>query len=256
MVQGGIRVSVVVPTYNERDNVEPLAQRVFAAIDSADSELLFVDDDSPDGTAVAVEKLSGRYPVRCIVRIGQRGLATAVIRGLREARGGLIVVMDADLSHPPEAIPSLVTAMNDPGMQMAIGSRFVAGGRVDLHWPAHRRIISWIGRMLARPLTGVHDMAAGFFCVRRDDVDIERLRPIGYKIALELIVRHGWTRIVELPIAFSDRRAGRTKLTLGEQWRYLRHLARLYAWVIAGRGRVFPGHPDALRHDGGRRSSS
>ena len=274
------RVSVVVPTYNERDNLAPLAERVFGVLGLAGVELLIVDDDSPDGTAGVAAELAGRFPVRCIVRKNERGLATAVIAGLREARGELCVVMDADLSHPPEAIPRLLEAMGgstggqaasgtrsregeapaEPGSagaspspppvaransrrpqgadatcDMAIGSRFVPGGEVDLHWPLHRRLNSLVGRLLARPLTPVKDMMAGFFCVRRADLKLDLLKPVGYKIALELIVRHGWKNVVEVPITFSDRAAGKTKLSVGEQLRYLRHLWRLYTFVMFGR---------------------
>ncbi|MFQ5807342.1 MAG: polyprenol monophosphomannose synthase [Phycisphaerae bacterium] len=228
-------VSVVVPTYNERDNLAPLAARIFAAVDPNSSELLIIDDESPDGTAAVAEELAASYPIRCLVRRGERGLATAVIHGLREARGELCVVMDADLSHSPEAIPKLLEVMQDPQVEMAIGSRFVPGGKVDLHWPLHRRLNSWVGRMLARPLTGVKDTMSGFFCVRRHDVELDRLQPMGYKIALELIVRHGWRNVVEIPITFSDRAAGETKLNVAEQLRYLRHLWRLYVYALLSR---------------------
>ena len=230
-------VSVVVPTYNERENVGALAERVFSVLDPAASELLIVDDDSPDGTAAAVAKLAETWPVRVLVRRGERGLARAVICGLRAARGALLVSLDADLSHPPEVIPKLVAALEDGSVQMAIGSRFVAGGRVDLHWPLHRRVNSLLGRALAAPLTRVRDMMSGFFAVRSADLRLDRLRPVGYKIALELIVRHGWTNVVEVPITFSDRAAGRTKLNLAEQFRYLEHLRRLYGYPLFGRRR-------------------
>lgn len=229
------QVSVIVPTYNERENLAPLAARIFAVLDPREAELLIVDDNSPDGTAAVAEELGAQFPVRCIVRKNQRGLATAVIHGLREARGELCVVMDADLSHPPEVIPKLLDVMQDPQVQMAIGSRFVPGGKVDLHWPLHRRLNSWLGRMLARPLTGVKDMMSGFFCVRRGDLKLDRLDPVGYKIALELIVRHRWRNVVEVPITFSERVAGQTKLNVAEQLRYLRHLWRLYSFALLSR---------------------
>ncbi len=235
---GTPRVSVIVPTYNERDNLPPLAERIFAVLDPADSELIIVDDDSSDGTAGLARELSRRWPIRVIVRRRQRGLATAVIAGLRAARGALCVVLDADLSHPPEKISDLLAALEDPRVQMAVGSRFVPGGRVDLHWPLHRRLNSWLGRLLARPLTPVRDMMSGFFAVRRSDLHLDALRPVGYKIALELIVRHGWTNVVEIPITFADRAAGRTKLDLAEQLRYLRHLTRLYGFVLRRRRRT------------------
>jgi dolichol-phosphate mannosyltransferase len=223
-------VSIVVPTFNEHANIRPLAARIFTSLSPADCELLIVDDDSPDGTAAecAAAAAEHGWPLRCIVRRGERGLATAVICGLREARGELIVSLDADLSHPPEAIPALLEALRDPAVNMAIGSRFVPGGRVDLHWPLHRRLNSLAGRLLARPLTPVRDMMSGFFAVRRSDLHLESLNPTGYKIALELIVRHRWKNVVEVPITFADRAAGKTKLSVAEQLRYLRHLWRLY----------------------------
>ncbi len=225
-------LSIVVPTFNERENIAPLARRIFQAVDPAHTDLLLVDDNSPDGTAQVATALASDYPVRSLVRTTDRGLATAVIAGLRAARGDLIVSMDADLSHPPERIPALLEPLNDPTVNMTIGSRFVPGGKVDLHWPAHRRLNSWVARMLARPLTPVRDMMAGFFAVRRDSLRLDGLHPIGYKIALELIVRHRWRNVVEVPITFSDRHAGQTKLNLAEQLRYLRHLARLYAFAL------------------------
>ena len=228
-------VTIVVPTYDERDNIEPLVSRLFAAVDPQRCNLIVVDDDSPDGTAEEVARLADRYATRCLRRTAERGLATAVIAGMREADGDLILVMDADLSHPPEAIPAMLAAMDDPGVDMVVGSRFVPGGEVDLHWPPHRRLNSWVARMMARPLTPVKDMMAGFFCVRRERLELDRLRPVGYKIALELIVRHRWKNVVEVPISFADRMAGQTKLNLAEQLRYLRHLHRLYWYALFGR---------------------
>jgi dolichol-phosphate mannosyltransferase len=145
--------------------------------------------------------------------------------------------MDADLSHPPEAIPGLLQTLRDPRVNMAIGSRFVPGGRVDLRWPLHRRLNSLVARLLARPLTPVRDMMSGFFAVRRSELRLGGLAPVGYKIALELIVRHGWRNVVEVPITFADRTAGRTKLSVAEQIRYLRHLGRLYRFALTARGR-------------------
>lgn len=230
-------LSVVVPTYNERENLAPLAERLFAVLSPQHSELLIVDDNSPDGTAAEAQRLAARWPVRCLVRREQRGLATAVITGFREARGDWLVVMDADLSHPPEAIPLLLERLREPAVSMVIGSRFVPGGRVDLRWPLHRRLNSLVARLLARPLTPVRDAMAGFFCVRRADLRLADLDPVGYKIALELIVRHGWRNVAEVPITFTERAAGRTKLNVREQLRYLRHLWRLYGCALARRGR-------------------
>ena len=228
-------VSVVVPTYNERDNLAPLIDRLRRTYEhNPPPTLIVVDDNSPDGTAAHARALSREYPIEVVVRATERGLASAVIAGLARATSDIVIVMDADLSHPPERIPALVDALRDPAVNMAIGSRFVPGGSVDLDWPLHRRVVSLIGRWLAAPLAprGVRDIASGFFAVRRADLQLNRLRPIGYKIALELIVRHRWNNVAESPIRFSDRRAGQTKLNLAEHSRYLRHLARLYWYVL------------------------
>lgn len=225
-------VTIVVPTYNEVDNLEPLVSRIAAVCDAATTDLLIIDDDSPDGTAALAARLAPRFPVHCYVRKGERGLATAVLEGMDRAGGDIIVVMDADLSHPPEAIPALLEPLRDPEVNMTLGSRFVAGGNVDVYWPWHRRLNSWGARLLARPLTPVCDMMSGFFAVRRGELQLDRLHPIGYKIALELMVRHGWRRVVEVPISFRDRHAGRTKLNLSEQLRYVRHLGRLYSFAL------------------------
>ncbi|MGE3180155.1 MAG: polyprenol monophosphomannose synthase [Phycisphaerae bacterium] len=232
-----IATTVVVPTLNEALNLPALVERVFAALDPSCNEMIIVDDNSRDNTNEVIRDLKKKYPIECWVRTADRGLATAVIYGMDRARGRRIVVMDADLSHPPEKIPELVAALDDPQVNMAIGSRFVPGGEVDLHWPLHRRLNSLFGRMLARPLTSVRDMMSGFFAVRRDDLNLSALRPIGYKIALEMIVRHNWHNVVEIPITFSDRQAGQTKLSVAEQLRYLRHLSRLYPAAV--RRRIF-----------------
>lgn len=228
-------VTVVVPTYKERDNLAALAGRLFAACPPQRYELLIVDDDSPDGTAAEAERLAGESPVRCIVRRGERGLSGAVIRGMAAATGDVVVCMDADLSHPPESVPKLVAPLADAAVDMTIGSRFVPGAGLDEHWPWHRRLNSWGARLLARPLTGVRDMMSGFFAVRRAQLDLSQLDPVGYKIALEVIVRHRFRNVVEVPIHFAQRAAGQTKLTAAEQLRYLKHLGRLYGWTLTGR---------------------
>ncbi|MDX2200732.1 MAG: polyprenol monophosphomannose synthase [Phycisphaerae bacterium] len=235
MTNSSPTVSIAVPTYNERDNLRPLVERLRGVFRDTPPTLIVVDDNSPDGTAEVAFELARDYPIDLIVRSGERGLATAIIAGLARATTDIVVVMDADLSHPPEAIPTLVNALaSDASIQMAIGSRFVPGGSVDLDWPLHRRVVSRLGRWLAAPLTprGVRDVVSGFFAVRTAGLQLNELRPIGYKIALELIVRHSWTRIVEVPIRFSDRKAGQTKLNFAENMRYLRHLLRLYGLVL------------------------
>lgn len=236
-------VSVVIPTYRERDNLVRLLPALFGMFDEAKlaGEVIVVDDDSDDGTEVLCRTLGRVNPVRLITRHDQRGLATAVVRGLVDANGEICVVMDADFSHPPDAVPTLVAAVRDGDCEMAIGSRYIEGGAVDAGWSWFRRANSRVATLLARGLTDIADPMAGFFAVRRSVFErAGELRPLGYKIALELIVRCDCKKVVEVPILFRDRAAGESKLSMRQQWLYLRHLMRLYAVRYFARRPVRP----------------
>ncbi len=229
-----VLISVIVPTYREAENVEQLVRRAFAATRSAGlpAEMVVVDDDSPDGTARVVEALSQRHPVRLVARKGKRGLASAVLDGFEQARGEILVVIDADLSHPPEKIPELVSVIASHRADFAIGSRYVRTGRVR-NWPARRRIASRLATLLARPLVNAQDPLSGFFCLARSKLrSANRLAPVGYKIGLELMIKCRCRSIVEVPIVFTDRRAGESKAGLGQCIAYGRHLVRLYRYRI------------------------
>lgn len=225
-------VSVVIPAYREAANLVVLVPQIADVLASAGlrGEIIVVDDDSRDGTAEVCEELSRRAPVRLITRTAERGLATAVVCGLQAAGGDVLVVMDADLSHPAAAIPALVAACGQPAVDFVIGSRYAAGGRIDPSWSRFRRWNSDVATLLARGLTTASDPMAGFFALRRATLARGgELRPLGYKIGLELIVRCGCQSVREIPIAFQDRLHGESKLSLTQQWLYLRHLGRLYA---------------------------
>ena len=225
-------VSVIIPTYREQENLSRLLPSLFGILDRAElgAEVIVVDDDSRDGTAALCERLAAADRLRLVTRRNERGLATAVLRGLREARGETCVVMDADFSHPPEVVPALVAAVRSPGCDLALGSRYVAGGTVDPNWSWFRRLNSQAASLLARGLTDAADPMAGFFAIKTATLSrADVLRPLGYKIALELIVRCGCRQIVEVPIQFQNRTLGESKLSLAQQWLYLRHLGRLYA---------------------------
>lgn len=238
-------VSVIVPTYREAENLPLLVPRVAASLREAERrfEIVVVDDSSPDRTPEVCRELSLQHPLRLVVRRGERGLASAVLRGVEEARGELIVVMDADLSHPPERIPALLRALEE-GADFALGSRYVAGGGIEQGWGPLRSMNSVIATALAWPLTSVRDPMSGFFAVRRETVETaERLDPLGYKIGLELMVRCDCRAIEEVPIHFGKRRHGESKLDLGERWLYLRHLGRLYRFKWLRRPRRSPRRP-------------
>jgi dolichol-phosphate mannosyltransferase len=234
MTTNGTDISIIVPAYREAPNLHALVERVFRATSEAamDAELIVVDDDSRDGTEQVIRSLQERYPVRLIVRQGERGLASAVLRGFAEARHDILVVLDADLQHPPELIPTVVHRLRGGDCDFVIASRY-AGGKLAENWPWPRRLASRIATILARPLAPVSDPMSGFFALRRQTwLGAERLDPIGYKIALELMVKSRCRNPVEIPIEFASRRAGESKAGLKEMTRYLRHLWRLYRFAF------------------------
>jgi dolichol-phosphate mannosyltransferase len=224
-------VSIIVPTYCEAANLAVLIPRIQAVTRAAglQAEILIVDDDSPDDTRAVVRRLEGSSQVRLIVRRQERGLSGAVVAGMRQAVGRILVVMDADLSHPPGKIPCLVQAFDDARADFAIGSRYVAGGTTSASWGVYRSLNSRCATLLARPFTSAKDPLAGFFALRKSAFEAarERLDPIGYKIGLELLVKCDCQHVVELPITFHDRLHGASKLSLREQLNYLRHCQRL-----------------------------
>jgi dolichol-phosphate mannosyltransferase len=224
-------VSVIIPTYREVENIPYLVERLSAlrAGSELDIDVLLMDDDSGDGSAERV--LAFGLPwLRLVTRTTNRGLSFAVLDGLKLSDREFLVVMDADLSHPPEKIPDLIAAI-DSGADMAVGSRFTEGGTTADDWGVLRWVNSRIATFLAWPLTTLHDPMSGFFALRRDTFSAGRdFDPIGYKVLLELIIKCRCRVVVEVPIRFDNRLYGTSKLTLKEQLRYLRHLRRLYTY--------------------------
>ncbi|MBN1656720.1 MAG: glycosyltransferase family 2 protein [Deltaproteobacteria bacterium] len=228
-------VTIVVPTYEEAENIPELVAGIerVAHANALDIELLLCDDNSQDGTRDVVEALNRPW-VRLITRTVDRGLSAAVIEGLRNASNDLLVVMDADLSHPPEAIPRMLDQL-DQGFDFVIGSRYIEGGSTDADWGLFRWINSKVATFLARPFTSIKDPMSGFFAIKRPTFEhASELNPIGYKVGLELIVKCGCGSIAEVPIHFTDRRFGESKLNLKEQLKYLRHLRRLAIYKYPG----------------------
>jgi len=228
---------VVVPTFHEVLNLPLLAAELHEALISSGItyELILVDDNSGDGTEELCAKLlTEGYPIRLIVRKTQRGLSSAVIRGLESAQGDILVVMDADLSHPAAALPEMYRLLTQTDAEAVIGSRYIQGGTTDSEWSLFRRLNSKMATLLAWPLcAGITDPMAGFFMLRRTTFQrAANLNPIGYKILLEIICKARIIRITEVPIHFRDRKFGESKLNFKEQFRYLRHLYRLYMFKI------------------------
>lgn len=235
--QSGL-VSVVVPTYQEVENIRVLVERISGAMTAAAMavEIIIVDDDSRDGTEKLVSELAGEgFSVRVEVRVNQRNLSTAVTDGFKLGVGEFLVCMDADLSHPPEKIPEMVGKLRSGESDFVLGSRYVAGGSTDAGWGLFRWVNSKAATILALPLVRVKDPMSGFFALRSETFEsAASLSPIGYKIALELLVKCRCRNVVEVPIEFADRRFGQSKLNLSEQLKYIRHLGRLYRFKFFG----------------------
>jgi len=230
-VPASVAVSIIVPTYGEAENLRLLVPQVCEAMTPTGQafEIVVVDDVSGDDTEeVMAEHAAAGLPARLITRVDERGLSSAVIRGFQEAEGEMLVCMDADLSHPPEAVPRMIEALRKEGVDFVIGSRYVPGGSTDESWGLFRWLNSKVATLMARPFTKAKDPMAGFFALRRERFrNADRLSPVGYKIGLELIVKCNCKTIREVPIYFADRKLGESKLSFKEQLNYIRHVKRL-----------------------------
>ena len=232
-----MQFSVVVPTLNEADNIDPLLTRLSALdLPAGSFEVIFVDDGSSDGTPEKVRAWEGhdaRLRVRLLERREKPDLTRSILAGVALARGDVIVVMDADLSHPPERLPALVAPVLNRSHDVAVGSRYVPGGST-VGWPLHRQWLSRIGGWLARPLCDVNDATSGFFAFRRELSSAIAERARGYKILLELLMAgQGKLRVVEVPICFHDRTRGTSKLSFFHQWTYLQRLMTLAGGTVS-----------------------
>ena len=223
-------VSVIIPTYNERENIERAVERCRAALSDYRFEIVVVDDDSPDGTWQLVrDAYETAESVRIVRRTEESGLATAVSRGFDEASYEYCAVIDADLQHPPEKLPALIEPF-DTGADIVIGSRHVAGGGVE-NWSRFRRVVSRgamaITKLVLPPTRGIADPMSGFFAIRREIIEDVALAPTGYKILLEVLMKCEYKRVVEVPYVFTERERGESNLTADEYWEFLEHVAHL-----------------------------
>jgi dolichol-phosphate mannosyltransferase len=214
------RALIIVPTYNERDNVEQVAAEFLAPVEGV--ELLFVDDASPDGTGPVIDAISARDPrVHVLHRAGKSGLGTAYLDGFRWAleRGyRLVIEMDADFSHDPRYLPRMVERA-EAGTDLVVGSRYIDGGGT-INWGLGRQLISRAGGRYARTVLGfdVADPTSGFVCYRRqtlERIDLASVRSNGYGFQIEMKYRvhRAGMRIEEIPIVFEDRRVGQSKMS-------------------------------------------
>ena len=226
-------LSLTVPTYNEKETIPVLAEKVFAALKDTDieAELVVVDDNSPDGTADTAEALASKYNIKVVRRSGKLGLSSAVIAGWQASEGSILGVIDADLSHDPDILPDMVYSITHGGAEIALGSRYAPGGGVE-NWPWFRRITSFTAIMMGRPICPAKDVTSGYMLMKKEVIDGVPLDPIGFKINLEVMVKGNYTNLTEVPFIFRDRLAGQSKFNGGEIKNYLIHLWKLLLYKL------------------------
>ena len=229
-----VQLSLVIPTYNEGENIGTLIAQLTQLLNGFvpnDYELILVDDDSPDRTWQIAQTLSKDYPqLKVMRRQTERGLSSAVIRGWQVAQGEVLGVIDADLQHPPEILLKLLTSVF-AGADLAVASRHIEGGGVS-EWSLVRRFLSrgaqLLGLLICPSVVGrVSDPMSGYFMVRRQAIAGPRLNPLGYKILLEVIGRGCIDQISEVGYVFQERESGESKVTWRQYVEYLGHLVRL-----------------------------
>jgi dolichol-phosphate mannosyltransferase len=224
------RILVIVPTYNEVGNIVQLIPRILGQ--NPGIEVLVVDDQSPDGTSAAVEEVMRQEPrVHLITRPGKMGLGTAYVEGFRYALEHgypLIFEMDADFSHDPNDIPRFLAASES--CDLVLGSRYVGGVNV-VNWPMSRLLLSWFANRYTRLITGlpVKDATGGFKCFHRrvlEAIDLRRIRSDGYAFQIEMtfMARRAGFRVIEIPIVFTDRNVGYSKMSS--------RIVREAAWMV------------------------
>jgi len=227
-------ISIIIPVYKEAQNISAISAAVNNVLSNAGfkHEIIIVDDNSCDGTEKLCASLMKTLPLKLIIRKKNKGLSASVIKGINNAAYDIIVVMDADHSHPPSALPQMINTLLKNKADFVIGSRYIKGGTIDKNWSAFRKLTSKTAALLVKPITKIKDPMSGYFCFYKKDMPNKKiLNPIGYKICLEIITKGNFTNIKEIPIHFTDRSKGKSKFGLKEQFNFILHLIRLYIFL-------------------------
>ena len=219
-----VEISIVVPTYNESENIENLLSAVSRTLKGYDYEIIVVDDSSPDGTAKIVKRIiTEDNRIRLLMRAGKLGLGSAILAGFGIAKGNYFLMIDADLSHRPEDIKQLIDSRK--GADIVIGSRYIKGGKI-VGWPVKRKLISKIAIVLVKMMfnLSVKDPVSGFALYKKETFERldGKLRPIGYKLLLEVLAKSPGLIVTEIPITFINRKTGRSKLSFGEILKFIK----------------------------------
>jgi dolichol-phosphate mannosyltransferase len=246
---GPLEVAVVVPTFNEQENVRELITRVDRALRGISWEMIFVDDDSPDGTSAEIKAIAALDSrIRCIRRIGRRGLSSACIEGMLASAAPVLVVMDADLQHDESRIPAMLEALRAEGTELVIASRYTSGGAIG-EWDKTRALMSRVATRLSRVVCRqpISDPMSGFFMISADTLDscVRQLSGKGFKILLDIVASsRGALRVAEVPYTFRERLHGESKLDSLVVWDFGMLLAektigkyipvRFFAFTLVG----------------------
>jgi len=227
---GDAVLSIVIPTYMERESLPELIGRIESSLKSMQFEIVIVDDASPDGTAECAEDLDGEFGnIKVVRRGGKLGLASAVLDGFQIAGANVLAVMDADLQHPPELLSKMYSEVME-GYDLVVASRYGKGGAIE-GWSLRRRMLSRGAMILAHMLLPttrkVEDIMSGFLMLKREVIEGVKLNPIGFKILLEIIAKGNYNSVAEVPYTFRPRKRGKSSLGFREVWNFMVHIYRL-----------------------------
>jgi dolichol-phosphate mannosyltransferase len=237
--QDKIPLSIILPTYNESQNIIKMIDSISEAlVHNTPAEIIVVDDNSPDGTADIAASYGAKLisedkhmQIRVVRRTEKKGLSSAILAGIHEAAGDVVVVMDSDLSHPAHTIPRMFEEIKQSGCDIVVASRYIPGGAIS-GWPFKRKLMSKGATKIAKYSLGikVKDPMSGFFAFRRHIIHGIKFDSIGYKMLLEMLVKVKGARIKEIPYTFTNRRAGASKLDSKVMFDYIRAVWRLYRY--------------------------
>lgn len=230
-----IRLSIIVPTYNEAENLERLVDGIFKTLRSSNFELIIVDDNSPDGTGKLADELASKNRNIIVVhRPGKLGLGTAILDGVAVSRGEIIGVIDADLQHPPEVLKTMLGRAEE-GADIVVASRYVDGGRVE-GWSWLRKIISkgalWLSHLFLPQTKNVKDTLSGYFLFKKDVIKDATIDVKEFKLLIEILAKGRYEKVVEVPYTFRARIAGKSKLGTKQIFSYVKQLLRLSDYRI------------------------
>ncbi len=222
-------LTVVVPSYNEGGNVRNLVCQIDIALEDIEHEILFVDD-STDDTPQIIEKTASEFEsVRMIHRDNEKGLATAVLLGFKEAKGDVLACIDADLQHPPITLKYMYHAIKE-GADICVPSRYLPGGS-DGGLDSYRKFVSWtarkMGQVLLPPLKKLSDPTSGLFMLKKKVIENADLRPVGWKIMIEVVAMGDFDTLIEIPYRFSERLSGESKLSKDATMEYIKQIKDL-----------------------------